>query len=72
MGASIEQAELRRTRELRQPGDLPVRHGWHRFACPGVEAERSYPVQTEEKRAKHEPRALVLTGQNTGYTDAWG
>lgn len=62
---SLELAERRRTRRPQLRGDLPVRHSWHRLACPGVEAECSYSVETEEEKAKHKPTTPVLMGQNT-------
>lgn len=68
-GGSLCRAS-RRTGEPQLHGDLPVRHSWHRLACPGVEAKSSYPVETEEEKAEHEPRTPVFTGQNTGQMEA--
>lgn len=30
--------------------DLPVGDSWHGFACPGIQAECSYPVEGEGER----------------------
>lgn len=52
-------------------GDLPVGHGWHGFARPGIQAECTYPVERGEERACHELSTPIQTGQHTWHPDAW-
>ena len=68
---SAELAGCLRTPGPKMSADLPIGHSWHGFACPGIQAECSYPVEREEERACHEPSTLVLRGHRTWHRNSW-
>lgn len=51
--------------------DLPVGHSWHGFACPGIQAECSYPVEREAERTCHESSTPILRGHSTWHRNSW-
>ena len=68
---SAELAGCLRTPEPETSADLPVGHSWHGLACPGVQAECSYPVERDEERACHELSIPAPRGHSPWPRNSW-